>query len=186
MYLTPTFLKATEQFYLNKCISLSVAEFIRNVGCKNVEVKWPNDVLVNGKKIAGILIENSVRGNFIQSAIVGIGININQIQFSFNGSEYCSSLALETQFEHNLEAGLGVLCEIIEYRYLKFKTNSKCFDQEYLEQLYQYEQVATYSIKGKGEVFAQIKSVNNLGQLILVDEYGNEFSCNFKEVEFLR
>jgi len=57
--------------------SLAVVHTIEAVTGLPLQVKWPNDVLVNGKKVCGILIESSIRGNIVDYAILGIGINVN-------------------------------------------------------------------------------------------------------------
>ncbi|MBC8429419.1 MAG: biotin--[acetyl-CoA-carboxylase] ligase [Dehalococcoidia bacterium] len=66
--------------YLSSLImvaSLAVARCIEKVTGLKSQIKWPNDVLVNGKKVCGILIESDVRGNIVDYAIIGIGINVN-------------------------------------------------------------------------------------------------------------
>ena len=57
--------------------SLAVVHSIEAVTGLRSQIKWPNDVLVNGRKVCGILIESSVRGNIVDYAIIGIGINVN-------------------------------------------------------------------------------------------------------------
>jgi len=57
--------------------SLAVVHSIEAVTGLKPRLKWPNDVLVNGRKVSGILIENSVRGNIVNYAIIGIGVNVN-------------------------------------------------------------------------------------------------------------
>jgi len=62
--------------YLIMIASLAVVKSIENVTGFKGQIKWPNDVLINGKKVSGILIENEVRGNKAVYSIVGIGINV--------------------------------------------------------------------------------------------------------------
>ncbi len=76
-------LMAEDHFALNEITALSVADFLSTYGIK-AEIKWPNDIYVGDRKICGILIENSFRGNAISSSIIGIGLNINQRNFNVN------------------------------------------------------------------------------------------------------
>jgi BirA family biotin operon repressor/biotin-[acetyl-CoA-carboxylase] ligase len=57
--------------------SLAAAQSIETVTAMKTQIKWPNDILVNGKKVCGILIENEVKGNKAAFSIIGIGINID-------------------------------------------------------------------------------------------------------------
>jgi BirA family biotin operon repressor/biotin-[acetyl-CoA-carboxylase] ligase len=79
----PVFLKPEEQMWLNMAISLACKKFLSALlPHSDVFIKWPNDLVCEGKKLGGILIENSLQGAKIRSSIVGIGMNINQQEFS--------------------------------------------------------------------------------------------------------
>ena len=71
---------AYDQFVLSEIASLAVVDLLAEHGIE-AEIKWPNDIYVAAKKICGILIENSLRGEWIQYSIIGIGLNVNQRNF---------------------------------------------------------------------------------------------------------
>ena len=62
--LCPGFLEAAQQFYLSKAVSLAVCDTVESFGVRP-QVKWPNDIYIDGRKVAGILIENDLAGNFL-------------------------------------------------------------------------------------------------------------------------
>ena len=70
-----------EQFLLNIITSLAVYNTLKNLFIPNLRVKWPNDILSGNFKICGILIENNLKNNIIQSSIIGFGLNVNQLEF---------------------------------------------------------------------------------------------------------
>src|SRR5687768_14177982 len=72
--LYPDFLDADKQFYLNIAVCLAVKDFCESVLGDEIKIKWPNDVYHRDKKLGGILIENTIKGSQIASAVVGIGI----------------------------------------------------------------------------------------------------------------
>lgn len=69
--------------YLIMVASLAVAHSIEAVTGLKSQLKWPNDVLIKGKKVCGILIESKVRGDIIDYAIIGIGVNVNLRLYDF-------------------------------------------------------------------------------------------------------
>ena len=78
------------QFDLNIISSLAVIDVLNDLGFKNTSIKWPNDILVGSKNIAGILIETKSKGNEIYKSIIGLGLNVNQEQFKIYDREATS------------------------------------------------------------------------------------------------
>jgi len=75
-----TFLDAQEAARIMQLCSVSLCELLEGEGVKP-RIKWPNDIWVADKKIAGILIENSFSKGYVVSSIIGIGLNLNQKEF---------------------------------------------------------------------------------------------------------
>ena len=203
--LQPTFLKPEEQFQLNKAVSLGVLEFLRfsvsrhppfslsgvesvkggQGEAERVRIKWPNDIYISSKKVAGILIENSVSGNSLQQSIIGIGINVNQDKFPAELPNP-TSLKLVTGKEFDLDECLKQLCSCIEKRYLELRANRFAeMDKDYLQNLYRFGELANYKYKSE-TLKAKITGVTKLGKLILEKENKKILECDFKEVEFSR
>jgi len=88
-----------KQFDISKLVSLSCYNFLLCLGL-SPRIKWPNDILINNKKIAGVLIQNIVSNDTISYSVIGIGINVNQHNFpEFTPS--ATSLSLELKKQQN-------------------------------------------------------------------------------------
>lgn len=168
LILHPSFLQVKEQFLLTKMVSLAVADLMAEM-LKNLDftvaIKWPNDIYANGHKIAGILIENTISENKILSSVIGIGINVNQVEF--DRILNAASLKSLTGKDYDLQKVIERLCEFIEARYLQLKTGKlEQLNTTYLQKLYQLNEWKKYS--SEDEVFeGKIKGISNEGKLQL-------------------
>ena len=185
LILYPTFLPVKQQFLLNQAISLSIFDFISRFLNTEVKIKWPNDILIRDKKIAGILIQNILSTNNFQTSIIGVGINVNQKVFKSN-TPNPTSIKLETKKENDVKKLIGMLCYDIEKRYLQLRSNNfSIIQQDYLSNLYRFQEDAIYQLIENDEVFSgKIVGLNESGKLIIDHKKGqSEFSM--KEVKFL-
>ncbi|MFH0843774.1 MAG: biotin--[acetyl-CoA-carboxylase] ligase [Bacteroidota bacterium] len=181
--LYPQSVKPGEQFLISMTISLGVCDFIDKhaSGCK---VKWPNDIYVKDDKIAGILIENSIMGDFTESTIAGIGININQEVFP-ERIKNPVSLKLISGKELNTEKCLSYLLSALDKRYKQLLYGDrKKIHNEYKARLYRYNELCDYRAGGK-IIKGRISDVSVLGILTIKDEPGTTHRFSFKEVDFM-
>ena len=91
--------------------AVAAAEALRRVARVDARLKWPNDVLVAGRKIAGILLESRLAGGADVVTIIGVGINLGQREFPPDLSPSATSVALETGHAPSRESVLAALLE---------------------------------------------------------------------------
>lgn len=89
----------TRASLLTLAAAIAVAETIRHNFQAPADIKWPNDILLNGRKMCGILVESSIENNRLQYAILGIGVNLMQKTFPDELQQTATSLFIETQTE---------------------------------------------------------------------------------------
>lgn len=181
--LRPEFLPIPQQFQISMVISLGVYDYLKQyVG--DVSIKWPNDIYVGVKKIAGILIEHSIMGSVLSTSVCGIGLNINQTQFVSDAPNPIS-LSNCTGKEYDLEKELLSLLDCIERRYLQLENGfTQQLEKDYLESMYWMN--TEHSFEDENGLFkGKIVGITELGQLRIEAE-GEERIYNFKEVSFIQ
>jgi BirA family transcriptional regulator, biotin operon repressor / biotin---[acetyl-CoA-carboxylase] ligase len=181
--LKPCFLPIRNQFLISKAISLSVMNVVENYVAE-VMVKWPNDIYVGQRKIAGILIENSILGNSLEYSIAGIGLNINQLEFCSDAPNPVS-LAQLTRQHYPVEVLLNELLFYFEKWYSDLKSGQiEKVNHAYEERLYQLGILACYRDR-YGTFSGRILGVNPIGQLRVEDNEKKIREYHFKEITFL-
>ena len=177
----PAFLSIKNQFYLTMITSLAVTDFLKEQSVADVKIKWPNDILVGKNKICGILIENSIQKEVIQHSIVGIGLNINQHNFS---TPTATSLANVTGESFDLNESLNLLLEKFEKKYLQLRSEKLAeLKSEYSENLYGRGERRTFVSNGK-EFEGRIEQVNENGELV-VSVTNERRNYNLQEISFV-
>jgi BirA family biotin operon repressor/biotin-[acetyl-CoA-carboxylase] ligase len=181
--LLPDFLLPSAQFELSKIISLALADVVGKIASA-VSIKWPNDILAGGKKIAGILIENVVTFNRITRCIAGIGLNVNQEKFS-SDIPNPTSLLLETGCQFDMTDLLDQVINRIEYWYNALYNDELArIDREYLSRLYRMNELAEFS-DGEKTFNARITGIESTGEINIETPDGRKLTFGFKEIEFL-
>lgn len=132
--LKPQFLPLEQQFVLSATIAIAVAEWLKDRTQLPVSVKWPNDIYIAEKKIAGILIENKLKANKIDTSIVGIGININQTNFG-TASNITSLANLTDKQDYLIKELATELFKSIQHEYYALFTQGWTFQLDHYNEL---------------------------------------------------
>lgn len=174
---------ANRQFLFNQYFALTTREFLSKY-VDNVLIKWPNDIYVDGKKLAGDLTEHNLRGDKLQFTVAGIGINVNQDVFPAD-VPHPTSLFLETQRLLDVDALLDEYWQMLEDKlYTVSLSHESALHQQYLQYLYRLDEKCLYLVDNQ-KMEAAIKDVDQYGRLLLEDAGGKLHACAFKEVVFL-
>lgn len=179
----PTFLHVEQQFNLIMAVSLAVKDLLDKYLMDKATIKWPNDIYINDLKISGILIESAMKGDFMSSSIIGIGININQRKFN---SEYinATSVSLETGKGCNIEMFFQELNRHLEYRYLMLKSNSTKIRADYLKAMYKRNSLMKFNISDK-IVEKKVVGIDEIGQLKLQGKDGLTHAYAMHQVKMI-
>ncbi len=178
----PTFLRPIDQFNLTIAISLALRDFLTHRINGDINIKWPNDILVNGKKVCGILIENMLSGDAIYYSVVGIGLNVNQDSFLL---ETATSMNAIARHDFNLSDEWSLLCEFLEKRYLQLRAGKADeLKNDYLSCLYGKGELRRF-IDATGETQGVIEGIDQQGKLLIGTQAGIK-SYDLKEIRFIR
>ncbi len=178
----PNFLGAANQFYLSKVVALALQELCEDFIEREVLLKWPNDIIVANKKIGGVLIEAAWNDQRMQSAIIGIGLNLNQLQFE---SPRATSIRLMTNKIWDAQDCLIALINKFERYYFKLAAGQFTeISKLYRDHLYRLGQPMKFDYHGE-IIDAMITGVDEDGKLRLHCGDGRSLSCGLKEVKML-
>lgn len=177
-------LKTNEAKYINFAVSLAIFKVLETYKIRNLFIKWPNDIMSANKKICGILIENSLSNNKINNSIIGIGLNVNQVNFP--NLERVSSLKNILGYELNLD---DLLIDLIKQLKFQFELlNKKLFsnlENEYLAVLYKKDTPSMFKTE-KGITFlGKIIGIATNGNLLVENENNEVEEFAIKEISFL-
>ena len=177
-------LNIENSFMLNQLASLAVLDTLSKFLEQKIEIKWPNDVYVDSKKISGILINNIVKGRIINSSVIGIGINVNQT--NFNKKYIATSMKLLSKKDFKLNEIEKILMKNIKKQsMILLEKKISLLSSRYNNHLYA-KNLDSLFILNKKRIYAKVIEVNQNGKIKLMfgDGEVNEFSQN--EVKLLR
>lgn len=180
----PDFLQVQQQFCITQLVTLALMDVLKPI-YEKVAIKWPNDIYADHYKLAGILIENNLKGNSISDSIIGIGLNLNQTLFKSNAPNPVSLCQLTNQ-PHPPEEMLKAFLSAFISRYIDWMAsgNNEALKEAYLQHLYRRSGWHWYADKtGRFEAcFADIKADGHLQLRTRTNEIR---TYAFKEVSFI-
>jgi BirA family transcriptional regulator, biotin operon repressor / biotin---[acetyl-CoA-carboxylase] ligase len=177
------FINSENYFLLSKSVAIGINEALEELSGKTGFVKWPNDIYIDQKKIGGILIENQWKGSLLEVAIVGIGINVNQV--SFDDLQGVTSLSLLGSKNYDLRLVLTKVFEKIEFYYNLLKRGDvNQINQIYFNHLMFSNEWKTYN-SNKGKIEGKIIEVKENGLLVLKLRNKELMTFEFKELQFI-
>lgn len=135
-------LEPTQLSGITLIAALAVNRAIREISGADSQIKWPNDIVLAGKKLCGILTEVSSEMNYIHYAVTGIGINVNTVQFPAEMQDIATSLYLETGQHVDRMTLIGKFAEVYGDYYKQYLQdgNLETFVEEYNQMLVNRDQ----------------------------------------------
>lgn len=188
-------LHATEQWRISMWVAITLWEVLaKHLDKERLTIKWPNDIYYGDKKLVGILIENAMIGQYVEYSIVGIGVNVHQMNWRSNAQNPISMKEI-TGREYDIEGLLNEwICSMKSWKNSKIEDLSSA----YLQHLYRREgwheyverevSIAPTSIAEKGTkntFLAEIVTVTEQGELVLRLQDNAEKKYHFKQIRFV-
>ncbi len=179
----PNFLLASEAFQISQWVSLCIVDYLKTHDITDVTIKWPNDIYVGDRKIAGILIQNAISGDKLSKSVIGIGININQMIFPMELPNPVSLVQLKNQ-EYDVLEEVHVLISICQRNFNQLRNNPQQLIEKYHQSLYQLNTWNYYKVKGE-IIKGKIIGVDEFGRLSLEKDTSEISYFDLKEVQFI-
>ncbi len=183
--LNVNFLEAENQFKISQAVSVAIVETLSQfVDDKRLFIKWPNDIYFGDKKLAGMLIQNTIEGRMMGVSIIGIGLNVNQIEFSKDIPNPIS-LKMISSRDFDLDNLLNLLVSSIKTKVesLRDKENQNEINEKYVSRSYRFGIWSDYFYQNQVKSMI-IRGFDKYGRLLLHDKEGAEIVCDVKELQF--
>ena len=182
--LEPLFMPVAEQFLLSQTVAVSLADLFDGYGI-GTRIKWTNDIYAVGRKLVGILIEHIYSGPKLARTIVGIGINVNQLEFD-SSLPNPTSMALLTGERYDLHTVLERFAVILMNNYGGLRRGGgEQVRRRYGERLYRLGERHPFARPDGTRFEGIIRGVKPTGELIVEQGDGTAVEYRFKEIEFV-
>jgi BirA family biotin operon repressor/biotin-[acetyl-CoA-carboxylase] ligase len=170
-------------FNLNTAVALTLIKVLENLNIPKLTVKWPNDIMADAKKVGGILIENSIKSDGTIRSIIGIGLNVNQTDFS--NLPKATSIALEIHKEINKDTIMIQILKQLKNSISLLSDQSDQVWQSYHDYLFKKNIPMAFQDNLGNKFMGIIQSVSRDGMLQLLLEDDSIASFGIKEITML-
>jgi BirA family biotin operon repressor/biotin-[acetyl-CoA-carboxylase] ligase len=174
----------SEIFDLNVAVALAVLTTLEKNNIPNLSIKWPNDIMSDNKKIAGILIENTIKNTGEISSIIGVGLNVNQQNFDELPKASSLSVIMKKEFEKELILNQFIECLKLNCDLLNNKLASQLW-KNYNYNLFKKGIPMPFSLPDETQFMGIIQGVNSEGKLELKLENDAIEAFGIKEIQLL-
>ncbi|KAF2340535.1 biotin--[acetyl-CoA-carboxylase] ligase [Flavobacterium tistrianum] len=172
-----------EVFNLSLVVSLSVAEVLKTLNIPDICIKWPNDILSYNKKLVGILIENTLKSDGRIVSVAGIGINVNQTDFTELPTASSMSVIASKSFDKEELAILIV--EKLKEKIQLWNTSAQIFWDDYFNFLFKKGIPTAFRANNNQDFMGIIQGVSPMGKLQILLEDDSIAEFEIKEVKML-
>jgi len=174
----------TQIFDLNLAVTLSILTTLEKLNIPNLSIKWPNDILSDNKKIAGILIENTIKNNGEITSIIGVGLNINQLNFVNLPKASSLAVIMKTEFDKEIILNQFIDCLNFNCDLLIQNSSSKLW-KNYNSYLFKKGIPMAFSLSNGTHFMGIIQGVNSSGKLEVKLENDTIEIFGIKEIQLL-
>ena len=176
--------KISEQFYLSMLVCLSIYKTLKDLNIPDLSIKWPNDILSGNDKFCGVLIETIIKGDTIRTAILGIGLNVNQTRFPDLAKVTSLKLLLGKSFD--LDELLQKLLEDLMVRLQNLSwLDLESLRSDYEKKLFMKDKPAFFEFKNGTKKEGCIQGISKDGKLRIQFKIGIQTEFAFKELKLI-
>ncbi len=174
----------SEIFDLNVAVALSIITALEKNNIPNLTIKWPNDIMSDNKKVAGILIENTIKNNGEINSIIGVGLNVNQQNFDELPKASSLAVIMKKEFDQELILNQFIECLKLNCDLLNNKLVSQLW-KNYNNKLFKLGIPMPFSLPDETQFMGIIQGVNSKGKLEVKLENDTIETYGIKEIQLL-
>ena len=189
--LRPDQLAVSRLYGLTQVTALAITDALRQLLPPalraDLAIKWPNDLYHGDRKLAGILIQNGLRGDRVQWSVAGIGLNVNEADFPPALAGSATSLRLITGEEWDREGVLRTILEALPARWAQLQNEEyEALNRDYHGELYRMDREVWLLRSAARQKFrATVRGVDASGRLVLEHPDGSLEACELRSLQWL-